>query len=252
MKKQLGLGVCIAALFFLAVTVSAIPDTEIYNFKASATGIFLFDEHNPTYDGNHSIVRQIELYTFFNESQYYYIVIRKNPADVYPYDDFYISFACDLEPITAFHTTDYTSWVESGQISFKKRFTGSYDVEYVNGTTLTANHGYCYVTESYGLTVNGNTGYTTFNVDLVPVTISAVMTLESYCEEASLQDTITGELSAFENILANNLNFITTLFIIFEILAVVFVSLGIPIMVFMLVRWAIWKITGHRLLDRKE
>lgn len=249
MKKQLGLGVCIAALFFLAVTASAIPDNEIFNFKASVTGIFYFDEYNPT-NNNYSITRTLQLYVFFNESQYYYVIIRANPADVSPYDDFYIDFSCDGESHASFDTTDYTSWVESGQISFKKRFTAT-DIRDYGNSTLTANFGYCNVYEASGLVVDGNSGYTTFRLDIVPVTTTAVTTIEAYCEEAALHDTITAELSVIDTIFTTNVNLITTLFIVFQIIAIIFVVLAIPIMIFMLIRWAIWRITGIRLLERK-
>lgn len=251
MKKLMSIGMCIVAFCFLAFTVSAIPDTEIYNFRASATAVFLFDEYNPSYDGIHDTLREIDLYVFFNESQYYYVLIRGVSADVSPYDDFFVSFSCDGEPATSFHTTDYTSWVESGQISFKKQFNPAIvTVDYGNAT-IDALYSYCQIYSANSLVVDGNSGYTQFNVDLVPVTTSAVTTLERYCEEAALQDTITAELSAINTIFTNNVNFITTLFTVFQILALIFVVLGIPIMVLLLVRWVIWKVTGMRILERK-
>jgi len=249
MKKLFGLGMCFAALFFLAVTASAIPDTEIYNFKASVTGIFKFDEYN-YYNNNYSMTRTVQLYTFFNESQYYYAIVRANPADVSPYDEFDITFFCDGEPYTSFTTTDYTSWVESGQISFKKRF-GSITTRSYGNSTLSANEAYCTIISASGLVVDGNVGYTTFNLDIVPVTTTAVTTVESYCEEEALRDTVTAELAAIDTIFNTNVNFVTTLFIVFQILAIVAVVLGVPILLFMLLRWAIWKITGIRILERR-
>lgn len=242
-------GACILTLFFLAVTVSAIPDAEIYNFKASVTGEFKFDEYNPT-NNNFSITRTVQLYTFFNESQYYYVIIRANPADVSPYDEFDIEFFCDGESHAIFTTTDYTSWVESGQISFKKQFTSTASRSYGN-STLYANFGYCTVVSASGLVVDGNVGYTTFRLDLVPVTTGVVTTLESYCEEEALSDTITAELSAIDTIFTTNVNFLTTLFTVFQIIALVFVVLAIPIMMFMLIKFVIWKITGIRILDKR-
>jgi len=251
MKCLTTVGVCFVFMIFLASASSAIPDSEIYNFKSSITGVFYFDEYNPKYDGIHGITRELELLSFYNESQYYYIVIRKSSVDQPPYDDFFVTFICDAEPVTSFHTTDYTSWVESGQISFKKQYGYQDDFDYGTGS-IRGRYSYCQIREASNLTVSGNTGYTTFNVDLVPVTISSVQSVESYCEEEYLRDTITAQLSAMGTIVETNVGFVSTIFTVFQTLVIVFIVIGIPILIFLFIRWAVWKITGIRILERKE
>jgi len=249
MKSSAVLLVCALALLALAQQSLAIPDSDIYNFRSSMTASFYFDDYNPTNNG-YSITRYAALHAFFNESQYYYVIIRASEADSPPYDDFYISFTCDNDPDVAFHTTDYTSWVESGQISFKRQFTFSEYMSYANATMLSM-LSYCTITNANSLVPDGNSGYTTFRLDLVPSTASAVTTLEAYCDEASLHTAVDTELSTLASIVDVNIKFISTIFTVFQILAVIIVVLGIPIVVLLAIRFVIWKITGHRLFERE-
>jgi len=50
----------------------------------------------------------------------------------------------------------------------------------------------------------------------------------------------------------NNINIFYTLFIVAQILAIIFVVIGIPILVFLMIRWTIWKTTGRRILAPRE
>lgn len=40
--------------------------------------------------------------------------------------------------------------------------------------------------------------------------------------------------------------------IIYSISIIVFAVIGIPILVFIIMRWAIYRITGHKLIERRE
>lgn len=246
MKNLVGFAACFMVVFFIVSSASAIPEEELYNFRSSVTGIFYFDEFNPP-----ALTRIVYLDSLHNASLDYYVVIRKNVNDVKPYDDFFVSFLCGDDVIpTEFHTTDYSSWVETGQVSFKKSYFQITSAAFPYGN-LTSFYTYCYVVNANGLVTDNNVGYTQFNLDLVPVTTIAVRTVASYCEEAAITDAINAEEDAIAGIVGNNINFFQTFFIIFQILAVVLVVLGVPIMIFLLIRWAIWKITGVRILERR-
>ena len=96
------LAVMITALF--VSTASAIPTSDISKFRSVARETVKFDLYT-----NSS--RAISLRAFHRESASYYLIIRANPGDVYPYDDFYVNFICSGDALpTGLHTTDYPSW----------------------------------------------------------------------------------------------------------------------------------------------
>lgn len=236
------LGLALVMSIIMIQFVDAIPEADIYMFRASARAIMKFDDYVNITD-----VRFVNLKTFHNDSAYYYMVIRANPGDVAPYDDFYLRFQCQGDALsTELHTTDYTSWTESGMISFKRQFNNPY-IEQYDGVPIDAQSAWCQIYSADDLIVNGNTGYTKFYVEMVPLLYQRVQTIEDYCGEEERVELVDNIQFGIQSVLQNNIDFLSVNWVIFQIIAMIAVVLGIPVMLFMLIRWAMWRIAGIRI-----
>lgn len=231
-------------------SVSAIPEADIDKFKSSGRSTFLFDDY-----ANLSFVRDLGVKSFPEnvlDMESYYVVIRRNAGDALPYDDFFVRYQCsgDATPIEL-HTTDYPSWVENGIVTSIKRnyyFTG--ESEYYDNSTINVSYAWCQVYSATDLVVDNNAGYTEFYFEIVPVHEQFVVTVPSWCGDDARADLITGLQTGIGSVLENNANFVYTLWIVFQIIAVILIVLGIPVLIFMLIRWAIWRISGFKILER--
>lgn len=238
----------LVVLLALPVT-SAIPHSDLYKFTESSRFTFEFDLYrNDTYD------RSVTVRHFGNEtSKYYYVVIRANIGDISPYDQFDISFICnDDESASTLTTTNYNSWVESGQISFKHEFSDSSTAYYGGIFPFTVVDGQCNITSATNLVVDGNAGYTTFNLELVPLQDTDALTVQSYCEDQARIDLIEAELNGTYTVISNNINILYVAWIIFQIVAILFVALGVPIVFIVMINWIYWKVTGRKMVGGRE
>lgn len=251
-KQPYNYATCIGILMVLLIlptTILAIPDSDINDFKSSIRAQFKFDEYY-----NSTNPRALALTSYFNSSMYYYIVLRSSSPDIAPYDDYYIKFKCYGDAIaTEFHTTDYDTWRTAGQISFKKQYLLiSGDVAY-DGTNLSDQATYCEIFNASGLVATNNAAYTTLTIELVPILSSGnVITLTYFCEDAARKSLISKEMDAIGSIIGINVNVFSSLWIIAQILAVILIVIGVPILAILLIRWAIYKITGKVIFQKKE
>jgi hypothetical protein len=225
--------------------VSAIPESDLYKFKSSVRGYAKFDEY-----GGSTATRSYEIKSFYNESDSFYFVIRASAGDIKPYDDFFVRVWCSGDSLpTEFHTTDYDSWVSNGQITFKRNFYTTYSEVYDN-LSIPAEKSGCEIYSASGLVVDNNAGYTTFYVEMVPILPTAVITLDAFCADEKRVN-ITGRLtSGILIVLQNNTNFLYTMWIIVQVLAVIIIVIGVPVFILLMIRWAIWRITDFKLLER--
>jgi hypothetical protein len=233
----------IAVLF--SGVVSAIPESDLYKFKSSVRGFAKFDEY-----GGSTSTRSYTIKSFYNESDSFYFVLRSSAGDIKPYDDFFVRMWCSGDSLpTEFHTTDYDSWVSNGQITFKRNFYLPYTEIYDN-SSIPASQSGCEIYSASGLVVDGNAGYTTFYVDMVPILPTAVITLDAFCTDERRVN-LTGRLeSGILLVLQNNTNFLYTMWIIVQVVAVIAIVIGVPVFILLMIRWAIWRITGFKLFDR--
>lgn len=242
-KKMKTTAVLLSLLILTAMLspfVHAIPESDMENFRASFRETYLFDEYS-------NATRILTIKSLHNHSDYFYVVFRSHVGDAPPYDDYYVQYWCQGDSVvTEFHTTDYDSWNSNGLISFAHEYfyhgTSAYD-----NTTISSDESYCWVMHANSLDVSGNTGYTAFNVEFVPVLDIPVYTLNSFCADEMRNDLRESLMEGIYSVLEINVNIIYTIWIVFQIVAVIFVVLGIPIIVFMLIRWAIWRLSGYKL-----
>lgn len=230
-------------------TASAIPSGDLYFFRGAARHVVPFDEFY-----NSTTQRELTVFSYYNSSAYYYFIIRVNSGDAKPYDAFTVSYQCsdDPTPVTLL-TTDYSSWVESGQISIKRAFPVNYTV-YLSGELNTAivKEASCRIVSATGLAVDNNAGYTSFNAEIVPMLTMTVVTLDAYCEDTSRADLIETIVAGILNVVLKNVDIVYTLFLIFEIMVVIGVLIGLPTLIIILVGWASHKITGKKLGSKSD
>jgi hypothetical protein len=228
--------------------VSAIPESDLYHFKSAVREYVPFD----AYVANMSHGRYYFLKQFWNSSDSYYMVLRVNAGDTPPYDDFFVRFICSGDSLpTEFHTTDYPSWVSDGQISVKRGYFYFYDEVY-DTVSIPAAISSCQILTASNLTVSGNAGYTTFNLELVPTLNTIVITLDQFCSDRKRAN-LTGRIGAgILTVLENNVNFLYTLWIVFQVIGVIVIVIGVPVFVLLLIRWAVWRISGHKMFERRS
>jgi hypothetical protein len=41
------------------------------------------------------------------------------------------------------------------------------------------------------------------------------------------------------------------MWLVVQILAIIFIVIGVPVLIIMLIRWAIWRISGFKILEKK-
>lgn len=236
----------VLAIFFLAVAPSfaaAIPESDLYYFQGASRDTFKFDSY---FNGTAS--RATTLNALHNASSSYYIVIRANAGDVFPYDDFSVQFHCIGDGVDTFvRTIDYPSWVASGQVSMKRSYVLEINRTYGN-VTGNIKQATCEIVSAGDLIPSNNTGYTTFNFELVPLTQTKVVTVQAACEDEARGTLIGNLVNGTVNVVSNNVNIITTFWIVVQIVAIVFIFIGIPVLLLLFIRWVIFKVAGRKIL----
>jgi hypothetical protein len=240
---------CSIAIFIIALLsvsiASAIPETDLNKFRASGRFYPYFSQYT-----NETQYQTIS--AFHGESDYFYLIVRAHAGDAVPYDDFHLQFRCLGDEVpTELHTTDYPSWVEAGFISFKREYAFDDVLSYYDGTAVNTSWSYCWLITADSLSVNGNAGYTQFYIELVPVLENTVITLNELCGDSERANLINELSEGISLVLEMNVNIIYTIWIVFQILVVILIVIGIPILLFMLIRWAIWRVTGVKLFERR-
>jgi len=244
MKKMILLSVMLAVM--LVPTVLAIPESDSDSFRTSFRRNVQLDAYY-----NSSFLQSIGMQVYaLNLSTSYYFVMRRNPADIYPYDDMNVCFICTADYLdTCFYTRDYPSWTENGQISFLK--TGYAEVNRTyNGTVRVVDFVQCTVKSVTDVSYDGNGAYAYLMAEMIPRINTQFTTIQRQCETDSAQAVIAKELEGINTVIGVNVNVWNTLFIMFQINAVIFVVFVIPVMIFLMLRWFIFKITGHKMLER--
>jgi hypothetical protein len=143
--------------------------------------------------------------------------------------------------------------VQRGLISFKKSFYYYDNSDTYDNISIESQYSTCEIISASNLEVDGNSGYTTFYVEVVPVLYSgSVITVQQLCETESRNTLIEALGNGIWTVLENNVNFLYLIWLSIQTSAIVFVFIGIPLLVFLLIRWMIFKITGNKIFERKE
>jgi hypothetical protein len=239
MKWLMALLMCILIVPCLGQSVEGAisPLAPLFTFEMSVQGeVWL--------DGN---ATEIELVTLHESSSSWLLYLRRNSADVYPYDNISISISCnDASSPTTFYSTDYTDWVNNGSIAVNFNFQDeSYDI-YYNEIDFTGKQSDCEISAD-SVAFYNNSAYNTIDVEMIPYL--GVLEFISCTGVDSAQIGIADEMNSMTTMMADIWDIA---WIVYSIGIVVVGVFGIPILVFMLIRWAIYKLSGIKLIERKE
>jgi hypothetical protein len=244
MGKAILLVVMLAVI--LVPSVFAIPESDSDSFRTSFRRDVQLDAYY-----NSSFLQTLGMQVYAsNLSTSYYFVVRRNPADIFPYDNMQVCFICSGDYLdTCLYTNDYPSWSENGQISFLK--TGYAEVNRTyNGTVRIVDFAQCTVKSIIDVIYDGNGAYAYLIVEMVPRINTQFTTIQRQCETDSAQAVIAEEMAGIDTVVSVNVNIWNTLFIMFQIGAVIFVVFVIPVLIFVMIKNFVFRLTGHKILER--
>jgi hypothetical protein len=169
--------------------------------------------------------------------------------DASPYDNLSVTLECDGSS-TTFDTIDYSQWESDGVLSIEFPYGDeSYDVQY-NEVTFTGKYSRCEVSVSdYGVGsyVNNTGNYTSLGVEMIPYL--AVVEFINCSAVDTAEMNIIADLTSLVEMMQDVW---TLLWLVYSIFIMVFAVFMIPIFIFILIRWAIYRITGFRLVERRD
>lgn len=193
----------------------------------------------------------MSLVSFHESSQNWVLFFRHATADVSPYDNLKLTFTCNGQTSSPINTTQYDQWVDDGILSIEFPYDDlNYPVTY-NERDFTGKYSRCDIMiEDYNASsyLGNNTGsYTGLTVEMIP--FLSVIEFVNCTGESFVEIGITNELSGIVTMMTDAWSIA---WVIYSIFIVVFAVFMIPIFVFILIRWAIFRITGYRLIERKD
>lgn len=233
-----------AVLAFLLVPTMAQaaidPYAPMLNFQmAVAQHLFI--------TGNSS---EIALMSFHSSSNNWILFFRHNDADLSAYDNLSLSVACNGESPVVFDTTDYPDWVDKGVLSIEFPYERSDFAVSYNTVEFTAKYSKCTLSVSdYGGSsyVNNSYSYNSIDVEMIPFlsTFEFIACDDIVTTETSILD----EIGLITGMMTDVWQILWLVYSIFIVIVAVFM---IPIFIFIIIRWAIYRLSGYKLIERKE
>jgi len=228
-------GIAFVAFCLLAGSVSAFTLAPIFNYEMAL-------HHDTEIDG--AEVTQIGILAFYEYSKSWELVLVSNNADVPPYDNFNIGISCnDGEEEAELNTTEYADWVSSGRFSISFSYQDdSYPIAY-NEYELNGKYSACEISvNSYNDSFNNNPSYETIGVEMIPLLSPVEFINCSQITSATIS--IANELDTFFVMVGD---FWDIIWYIYSIAIIVFTLFGIPLLLFMLIRWVLYRVAGVRI-----
>lgn len=210
------------------------PYASLFNFQFT-------NLHEVVIDDTESVISSI--LAFHETSQGWILHIVRNDDDAPPYDNFHFNFACDGIGSGSFNTTSYSSWNSSGVIDVNMEYGNpSYQIAY-NSVPFTAKYTRCvFNITSDSSSFNNNSAYSILHVESIP--LLATIEFLSCAQMSSPAVSFTAELTSLVVIMSDMW---TIAWLVYSIGAVVFAVFVVPTMIFLLVRFALYKLTNYKI-----
>jgi hypothetical protein len=192
----------------------------------------------------------IALMSFHSSSNNWILFFRHNSLDDLPYDNLSLTVVCNGESPVTFDTTAYPDWNDKGVISVEFPYQQSDFAVSYNTVQFTAKYSKCTLSvDDHGNSsyVNNSYAYDFIDAEMIPYL--------STFEFVACDDVVTTEtsiLGEIEMIVGMMSDFWTILWLVYSIFIVVVAVFMIPIFIFILLRWSIYRLTGYKLVERKE
>lgn len=238
---KMGILLAVIALCLVPTMVGADlnPNVPLVQFEMSVRRLYVIND----------APAKVDILSFHQSSQNWMLYLENDIFDDYPYDNLTLNIACDGQSVSV-DTTDYDEWVDNGTLSITFPYGDDvYQISY-NDVTFGASRSDCELSVSdYGASsyVNNTYDYTVIEMQLLPLLSTVEFVNCSYADTDEIG--IINELSSIATILSD---FWEIAWLVYSIFIIIFAVFMIPIFIFILIRWALYRLTGYKLVERRE
>lgn len=235
--KKLGL---IIGFALMMVFISASAQAQIsYVFGMSGRGLLYT---------NSSITTSMLINSFHGSSETWQLHIEPITEDKVPYDNITISIDCTSGDSAVFSTLDYSTWVNHGYIRIPLVYEAATSTIHYNSIPLEADTVRCDFRVLYINQSNNTVAYHRRYFQMIPYYISL-----EYVDCTGFDDnfgiSFSGQVTTVVTMMEESWSILHT---VYSIAIIIFTIIGVPILVFIILRWAIYRITGHKLIEGRE
>lgn len=191
----------------------------------------------------------MDIIAFHQSSQNWILYFEHSQSDIYPYDNLTLSIDCN-DQLVSVDTTDYSDWVDDGVLSITFPYAeDDYPITY-NEVSMTASRSECELSISdYGASsyVNNTQNYTFIYVEMIPILAVLEFVNCSSVDTAEIQI-----MTELDTVVAVFSDFWEIAWLVYSLCIIIFAVFMIPIFIFILIRWALFRLTGYKLVERRD
>jgi hypothetical protein len=189
---------------------------------------------------------KLDVVGFHQYGKTWYLFFRHNELDVPPYDNLSISVQCNGETSpTLFPTDFYSEWNSAGELTLSFDFYEKNVAIPYNSHLIYGDISSCIVSVD-SILFDNNSAYDYIDVETIPL----ISILENYdcsgVESSSI--TIADSMSSFFGWMGD---IWTISWYVYSMGLAIFAVFGIPMFVFLAIRYAIYKILGYKVVERR-
>lgn len=239
--KKLGMiiGIAFALMFMASSAQAAFGNTPYYVFGMAGRG-FIYT--------NSSVITTMRISSFHGTSETWKLYIEKTGDDLPAYDNITISVDCTSGDSAVFSTTDYESWNTYGYLEIPLTYEDDDVAISYNSIPLTAKTVECDFTIVNINRLNNTAPYIRRWIQMIPY-LSSIEFVDCTGYDDNFGIQVSTQIDAAVTMMDASWEIA---WLVYSIFAVVFVVIGVPMLVFIIIRWALYRITGHRLVERRE
>jgi len=235
-KTALVLGIVLTMVLMSMSAYAAIP---YYIFGMAGRG-FIYT--------NSSVTTTMKLNSFHATSETWYLFIENDINDEAPYDNITLRVDCTSGDIATFSTLEYDTWVDDGYINLPLTFESDESSISYNSISLDAKTVECDFTIISINQTNNTSPYVRRYIQLIPYyTTIEFVKCTGFDDNFGIQ--VSGHITSFVTMMEDSWSIAWYAYSIFII---IFAVIGIPILIFIILRWGIYRLTGHKLIERRE
>lgn len=239
----------VKALLIIALMLAMIPSVQgavnplvtLFSFESAWNGFVVL---------NHAEPEKPYVYAYHQYSDTWYLYLKANPHDDPPYDNITVSLQCngDSTP-TVFPTTFYQEWNDTGELVFSFPYGEEQVAITYNDHILYGDVAWCeiFMTSHGGSFINNSLSYNYIETKMIPL-ISSFEDLDC----SNVDSSTIGIATGLTSLVTYNSDLWSIAWLLYSIMLVIFAVFGIPMMVFMGIRYLLWRITGHKMIERRE
>jgi len=234
-------------LFGLAFTVCMMVMVSSVQSVGLLTSIFMFESgsYQHLFLGD-SEPLNVDVVGFHQYGKTWYLFFRHNEGDIPPYDNISISVQCNGETSPIVFPTDfYDEWNTTGELTLSFDFYESNVAIPYNSHLIYGDVSSCEISAS-SIYFDNNSAYDYIEVETIPL----ISILENYdCSRVeSTTINIAGSMSSFFGWMGD---IWTISWYVYSMALIIFAVFGIPMFVFLAIRYAIYKILGYKVVERR-